>query len=208
MACAPKLVPPSAWVPVIFGGEEAEYESLDEARAIVAKAMELYKNLNSAVFDGTASLPDECAFRDDVLANLEPDAPVSQWSRGFMLGHEWLGDVWEARLSKTADDDEFGATLMTLSFFASRSIADAFHAEIPSDRLLLERAVEILCNAHPTAIAEYASVGRTIQEALAARAAKGPARRTKVPRNALCPCGSGKKYKKCFGATSLDRTTR
>jgi len=24
----------------------------------------------------------------------------------------------------------------------------------------------------------------------------------KVPRNAPCPCGSGKKYKKCHGATA------
>ena len=28
------------------------------------------------------------------------------------------------------------------------------------------------------------------------------ARSDKVPRNAPCPCGSGKKYKKCHGATA------
>ncbi|MGH2721810.1 MAG: SEC-C metal-binding domain-containing protein, partial [Actinomycetota bacterium] len=30
--------------------------------------------------------------------------------------------------------------------------------------------------------------------------AAGPAHSDKVPRNAPCPCGSGKKYKKCHGA--------
>jgi preprotein translocase subunit SecA len=28
------------------------------------------------------------------------------------------------------------------------------------------------------------------------------AKSDKVPRNAPCPCGSGKKYKKCHGATA------
>jgi preprotein translocase subunit SecA len=28
------------------------------------------------------------------------------------------------------------------------------------------------------------------------------ARSDKIPRNAPCPCGSGKKYKKCHGATA------
>jgi preprotein translocase subunit SecA len=32
--------------------------------------------------------------------------------------------------------------------------------------------------------------------------ASSQARSDKVPRNAPCPCGSGKKYKKCHGATA------
>ena len=32
--------------------------------------------------------------------------------------------------------------------------------------------------------------------------ASAQARSDKVPRNAPCPCGSGKKYKKCHGATA------
>ncbi len=62
---------------------------------------------------------------------------------------------------------------MTLSFFASRSIAEAIHSEMPADQPPLERAAEILRDARPIAIAEYASVGRTIQKALAPRVAKG-----------------------------------
>jgi len=30
-----------------------------------------------------------------------------------------------------------------------------------------------------------------------------PVKSTKVPRNAFCPCGSGKKYKKCCANTTL-----
>ena len=43
------------------------------------------------------------------------------------------------------------------------------------------------------------------QLALADRAADGARRRdlSSVPRNAPCPCGSGKKYKHCHGATAI-----
>jgi preprotein translocase subunit SecA len=43
--------------------------------------------------------------------------------------------------------------------------------------------------------------GRSRQEALTAPAA-GQMASTKIPRNAPCPCGSGKKYKKCHGANT------
>jgi preprotein translocase subunit SecA len=43
--------------------------------------------------------------------------------------------------------------------------------------------------------------GRSRQEALTAATAPG-AVSGKIPRNAPCPCGSGKKYKKCHGANS------
>jgi preprotein translocase subunit SecA len=40
-------------------------------------------------------------------------------------------------------------------------------------------------------------------DADAANAGAAPqARSEKVPRNAPCPCGSGKKYKKCHGAVA------
>lgn len=96
---------------------------------------------------------------------------------------------------------------MTLSFFASRSIAEAIHSEMPADQPPLERTAEILRDARPIAIAEYASVGRTIQKALAPRVAKAPARSAKVPRNAPWPCGSGKNYKKCCGAMEREPPT-
>jgi len=43
--------------------------------------------------------------------------------------------------------------------------------------------------------------GRSRQEALTAPGA-GQMASTKIPRNAPCPCGSGKKYKKCHGANT------
>jgi preprotein translocase subunit SecA len=44
--------------------------------------------------------------------------------------------------------------------------------------------------------------GRSRQEALSGPASAGQSTSGKIPRNAPCPCGSGKKYKKCHGANT------
>jgi len=61
----------------------------------------------------------------------------------------------------------------------------------------------------PDAMRGVALLGNSIHEALATRTkpnqqqqtAQQPAQSEKVGRNSLCPCGSGRKYKKCCGAS-------
>ncbi|MGH2709462.1 MAG: SEC-C metal-binding domain-containing protein, partial [Actinomycetota bacterium] len=45
-----------------------------------------------------------------------------------------------------------------------------------------------------------AAVAAGAQDGTQEPSSAGPARSDKVPRNAPCPCGSGRKYKKCHGA--------
>jgi len=66
-------------------------------------------------------LPSDCQFRRQTVANLEDDVPVAQWSRGFLHGHQWLEESWEAYVPG-ALDEEFAAMLMALSFFASKDL--------------------------------------------------------------------------------------
>ena len=49
--------------------------------------------------------PADCEFRDDVLANLDKDAPIAQWSRGFMQGHQWLEESWDTYVPDALDDE-------------------------------------------------------------------------------------------------------
>jgi uncharacterized protein len=200
VASAPDMVPPSEWMRVVFGGEEAEYASLDEAKAILGALMALYNDVNSAVFAGVPALPPDCAFRSDVLANLEDDAPISQWARGFTTGHQWLEESWEGCIPDDLDE-EFGAALMTLSFFVSRKLAEEFHGQTDG-RTNLEGFATTIRRLFPDALGGYARLGRAIQQVLREREhepAAAPAR-AKAGRNDPCPCGSGRKYKKCCGA--------
>jgi uncharacterized protein YecA (UPF0149 family) len=55
-------------------------------------------------------------------------------------------------------------------------------------------------DAFPDALAQYAHLGLAIQQILReAEAEEAGQPRRRVGRNELCPCGSGKKYKRCCG---------
>ena len=197
VASAPELVPPSEWLPVVFGQREAGYASIEEAQAIMGEIIALYNAINSSVIAARPGLPPDCKFRRKTLANLEESAPVSSWSRGFLRGHQWLQEDWDACLPD--DDHDFGVLLLALSFFASRKLATAFIEEL--GRTDLEEVAKKIRRVPPDAVAEYARIGRSIQQVLSKHG--GPAESAtalKVGRNDSCPCGSGRKYKKCCGA--------
>ena len=65
-------------------------------------------------------LPVRCGFDEDISQNFEEGASISQWSRGFACGHDWLAEVWEEYLFGELDE-ECGATLMVLSFLEPAS---------------------------------------------------------------------------------------
>jgi yecA family protein len=125
IACAPELVKPSEWMPMVFGEVDAGYATLEEAEAIITELMTLYNDVNAAVREGRAALPAGCQFRLHDLANLDDDAPVGQWSRGFLRGHQWLEETWDPYVPDEIDQD-LAAMLMTLTFFASNTLAEAY----------------------------------------------------------------------------------
>ncbi len=200
VASAPDLIRPSEWLPVIFNEQGAGYASIEEAQAILNRLTLLYNEINAAVLEDRATLPSDCRMRRRVLDNLKPTAPVARWAQGFVCGHQWLENLWEAPLPGELDE-EVGAVLMTLSFFSSPELARAYHAEGQGGRSLEDMAGTIL-RLLPEAVSQYAHLGRRVLPALTASDPEvQSARRVATPgRNEPCPCGSGKKFKRCCGA--------
>lgn len=200
VASAPDLVRPSEWMPEVFGGTEAGFADLDEAQAILPELMALYNVVNASVASERAALPEDCRFRRNVLANLDADAPVSLWARGFVHGHQWLEEDW-AQVVPDEFDEDFGMVIMTLSFFARPTLAKAFVRELGHTELA--EAAALFRRVFPDALAEYARLGRSISRILIEHAAANlPRAPVKVRRNDPCPCGSGRKYKKCCGSAT------
>ena len=75
---APELVKPSEWIPFVFSGEEPEFRDMEEAEEVMASLMHLYNHINKIVRAEGSRLPPGCVFLDPPMANLEPEAPVSQ----------------------------------------------------------------------------------------------------------------------------------
>ena len=188
---------------MIGNDEDLGFEDESEAQQVLNQIMTLYNEVNTCVLERSETLPVGCEFKTEVLANFDEHTSILQWSRGFTIGHDWLSDVWEEYLLEEMDE-ECGATVMVLSFFSSRQLAEAFHTEIGLSESSIpgksfKQFAENIRELFPAALTAYAHLGRTIFEILMEDAARvgQPAQHEKVGRNDPCPCGSGKKYKKC-----------
>ena len=202
IACSPELVQPSEWLPLVFNENDGGFETLGEAQEILPVIMALYNHANRGVLEGEPVLPPGCTVRAEPISNLEPDAPLSQWARGFGGGYDWLENVWDEYAPEELDE-ALGADILVLSFFASRKLAEAYRKEIKSRNISLEELAGELLKALPDAMRDYAHIGRTLYEAVLSEPrieTRQPVSSEKIGRNEPCPCGSGKKYKKCCGA--------
>jgi len=195
---APELIQPSEWLPIIFNEHEAGYATLEEAEMILGRIMALYNEINTSVIEERVALPRDCMVRSPALANLDEAAPLAGWSRGFMTGHDWLGELWKEELPEDLDQ-EIGVVLIALTFFASRNLAEAFYKEGGWQAKSFEGLAESMVSIIPEAVAEYAHIGRTVLGAALETVRQAPRRVARVGRNDPCPCGSGKKFKKCCG---------
>ena len=205
IACSPETIAPSEWLPMIGNDEDLTFADQNEAQGILGLVMALYNEINTAVLERSNSLPAGCAFDKNISKNFEDDSSISQWSRGFAAGHDWLAEVWEEYLFNELDE-ECGAALMVLSFFGSKRLANAYYTDMrPGKRKRGDESFEgfaiTMRRMFPDALASYAHIGRSIFEAVLEHSKGGgePAVSEKIGRNEPCPCGSGKKYKTCCG---------
>jgi len=171
VACSPELIPPSAWFPIISDEEDIGFEDEAEAQRIMGLIIGLYNGINDSVFQRSSSLPPGCEFRENVEDNFDEELPISLWSRGFMMGHEWLAEVWDEYLPEDLDG-EVGSTTMVLSFFSSRQLAELYHLESTTTprhrrpKVSFIEYAEKVRELFPAALSSYAHVGRSISEAL------------------------------------------
>jgi uncharacterized protein YecA (UPF0149 family) len=110
-----------------------------------------------------------------------------------------IGIIEDPSPASVSTDHEFAALLMTLSFFGSEELAASYLKEIGREDLKTE--ADRFRRVFPDALVEFARIARSIQDVLLKQAASAtPPARPKVGRNDPCPCGSGRKYKKCCGS--------
>src|SRR5690242_16925480 len=92
----PELILPSEWLPVIWGGEEPEFETDDEMRTILGTIMGRYNEI-VACFSNDAD-----NFCPIFWEGPEGDVIASDWAGGFLDAVALRADAWKAL---TDDDD-------------------------------------------------------------------------------------------------------
>ena len=177
IAIGPDLVMPSEWLPLVWGEQYPNFECDQEAQEIIGLIMARYNQIIS-------ELSNQNDMYEPILMTDSTEALLGEiWAEGFMLAVQLRKSSWQKIF-----DSECGtaATLIMALVYPEMldEITDSDEdAAIVSDAISEELPITI------RAIDQYWKLQRSSVEP----AIRGP----KIGRNAPCPCGSGKKFKKC-----------
>ncbi len=89
IAVGPEVVMPSEWLPVVWGGEEPAFESVEEARSILGTVMGRYNEIVRAL----DAAPDE--FDPAFWEGPDGEAIVTDWAAGFLDAVMLRPKAWE-----------------------------------------------------------------------------------------------------------------
>jgi len=193
VAIGPGMVRPSEWLPLVWGAEGPDFDSRQEAERIFGLILRLYNDIVRTFREA----PDEffpIIFEDE--PGTDPGPGAENWCRGFMMGVVLRPDDWAPLMKK-----ESGAVmLLPMIALADLQMMAKEWGPAAAKQFTRERLTEMV----PLAVVNtylYWFERRKPLDPNLAQNGPGPARSSKVGRNDPCPCGSGKKYKKCCGAT-------
>lgn len=212
LAIIPETVVPSEWLPCIFGEEMLEVENEQEADRLMAGLFAAYNRFINA------NENDELLFPFDMgqLKTADIDR-VREWAYGFFIGTNLRPEVWglpdeddfipeEEDEADSEEEKEIAACMMVLMGIAFPDKIPEMFDEDPDTEFEQARLKEqearffVLLPQVIETFQETANELRDEQRATSRQRASVPVpmrRAEKIGRNAPCPCGSGKKYKKC-----------
>ncbi len=184
LAIGPNTLPPSAWLTVVWGGE-MNWKSEREADRITSL---IFRHGNAIA----ACLRDEPEAYEPLVYEREHEGRIvpviDEWCSGFVRAMALDEEGWRPLMETEEGDDMLFPILL-------------YGTEAGWDEL----------RDHPELEARHEDYAASLGDAVLAihdwwlpvRKAKSTIRRDepKVGRNDPCPCGSGKKFKRCCGAS-------
>ncbi|MDQ2696857.1 MAG: UPF0149 family protein [Pseudomonadota bacterium] len=186
----PVPLPPSLWLPAVWGeeeGQEMAFESADQASRIVSLIMRMYNTIARQL----QAAPREFApllYQSEVDG--EPVPVLEGWCMGFMEGVHHGGSAW----MPLAESETAKALTPMLLFGTEEGLKEL---KAGADQAAEQRREWANLLGYCVAMIDDFWLPYRRQE----MAATQPVRAVpKAGRNDPCPCGSGKKFKKCCGA--------
>jgi len=193
LVICPDLIRPSEYMGVITSGESEDddlvFDNVAEAERFYGLVMRQWNVINGTFRRGEIYLP--------VLAQ---DGTGNDWANGFIKGTHLRHGLWE----KVVNSEERGGSFVPIWALAYE------HASDPSLRpykepISQERRQQLLGGMIAGVKRLYDGFEVDRQRRVSGVAGLKAARSfaEKVGRNDSCPCGSGKKFKKCCGHLTL-----
>lgn len=190
IAVGPELVLPSEWLPLVWGGQAPTFTDQREAQAIldviVARYNEILRNVAHDMLD-----PIFWTDRDGKVI-------AADWAEGFRQAIRLRANAWKRLFTSKHD----GYLLFPILALCCDENGKAGLGLLPEqEHRFVEKATELI----PTCVNKIATYWREngpqpTSMPFTTRPLSEPIRAAaKVGRNDPCPCGSGKKFKKCCG---------
>ena len=194
----PIMLKPSEWLPRVWGPTERDeptFNTLEQAERITGLIM---RQLNGIIW---SLQHDPDAFEPVFDITVYPDSPREytdgeMWAYGYMSGINLQRHNWKTLF----EDTNSAEVLRPIYLLGSDDVSaeDEEKTKTPEQREELSEQI-------PASVAWIYRFWKPYRQAIAERtiATSFEREHPKVGRNETCPCGSGKKFKKCCGASAV-----
>jgi uncharacterized protein len=185
IAIGPELVMPSEWLPAIWGGDEPVFESMEQAQTVIGTIMGRYNEILRELDTDPEGY--EPVFWEG------PDGEViaADWAEGFVDAIRLRPEAWRPLL-----EDRVALILLMpiLALCGDAEGGSPLELDPEEDADLLAQAPDLI----PACVVGMHGFWK--ERRGQPKAGSGRAKSAKVGRNDPCPCGSGRKYKRCCSA--------
>jgi uncharacterized protein len=195
LIAGPEPVMPGEYNREVFGGEMSEaveFASIEEANEMLGLLMRHWNTIASTLYKDEIHVP--LIFEDD-----NRELHGNDWARGFMRGMHMRHEGW----SELVNDEEHGGCLIPMMMLYHEHDEDPEMRPGPITPEKREQVIALmaagLLEAH-----KYFREQREFYSGASSERREPNQRASKVGRNEPCPCGSGKKYKKCCGSATVN----
>jgi uncharacterized protein len=191
---SPEMIPPSEWLPQVWGsGGLPEFEAEQDLQNALDLIMQHYNDVAQSL------VPPEIEYAPVLEQDMSTDEVIwEMWVSGFERAMRLRMNAWEQIVE--SDDEEAASSV---------SMMLALHEITQGDSDLPDSTIADLQDKAPDLITDmvialnrwtkgYHQSDAASREDGAFRSSV-PFHGKKVGRNEPCPCGSGRKYKRCCG---------
>ena len=181
---SPEMITPSVWLASLWGDFEPNWRSEKEAEKIIGLLISIMNSINSEFMDPNSQY--HPLFEEREVGSIKHTI-VDEWCFGYMRGVELCKQSWEL--------DSLKMTILLAPIRTFGSYEGLENIDGMSDDEIANIKKNIVPN-----ILEIFQFWRSDSNNSANKPVSNESFRRdteKVGRNEPCPCGSGKKYKKC-----------
>lgn len=185
MACSPEPIKPAEWFELVWLNDDPQFECADDAKSFYELLVELFGSISGEVQGNRFQLDGSANIRDGVRT-------LADWCDGFLLGHQYLEDVWGAALDELDEDELFVQVDETLDCAVAFISCESSDWDDEGEFMLAEivRFQQLLEDYRSIHLRRRQGCSRWSVEQLFAEMQP-------VSSQAECPCGSGRVFREC-----------